>query len=311
MDLDKIIKFREEQQAKQDEATALKNRQIEDDNRIKLLAKTTVSSNETLRKTIEKTNTKEDLAQLTDVVADLTVSSFVTQKKTIEQLNELNKAITELPKTFPDSPKFPEIPIPPEEITVKNLGEVTSWLEKVVKGISNIKFNPKIEVSTPKVVVPETVVNVPETKLDLTPITQGLIDVKKEFGKIKLETDFSKLEGAVKKTTDAINNLSFPVPNYVLPFSKDGKATQVTLNSDGSLPTSTTLTTTSYKTEVDKSTTTNVIYIGKAPIGTALGTGAWQIKKIDKTVTDNVTITFAAAGAFTATWNNRGSETYS
>lgn len=65
------------------------------------------------------------------------------------------------------------------------------------------------------------------------------------------------------------------------------------------------------KTKVDKSTTTNVIYIGKAPIGTALGTGAWQIKKIDKTVTDNVTITFAAAGAFTATWNNRGSETYS
>jgi hypothetical protein len=65
------------------------------------------------------------------------------------------------------------------------------------------------------------------------------------------------------------------------------------------------------KTEVDKSTTTDVIYIGKAPIGTATSTAGWQIKKIDKTVTDNVTITFAAAGAFTATWNNRGSETYS
>lgn len=72
-----------------------------------------------------------------------------------------------------------------------------------------------------------------------------------------------------------------------------------------------TTTTTNYKTEVDKSTTTNVIYIGKAPIGTATSTAGWQIKKIDKTVTDNVTITFAAAGAFTATWNNRGSETYS
>ncbi len=64
------------------------------------------------------------------------------------------------------------------------------------------------------------------------------------------------------------------------------------------------------KVLVDKATT-NIIYIGKAPIGTALGSGAWQIKKVDKTVTDNVTITFAAAGAFTATWNNRGSETYS
>lgn len=72
-----------------------------------------------------------------------------------------------------------------------------------------------------------------------------------------------------------------------------------------------TTTTTNYKTEVDKSTTTNVIYIGKAPIGTATSTAGWQIKKIDKTVTDNVTITFAASGAFTATWTNRASETYS
>lgn len=67
---------------------------------------------------------------------------------------------------------------------------------------------------------------------------------------------------------------------------------------------------TNYKTLVDKATT-NVIYIGKAAIGTSTGSAAWLIKKVDKTVTDNVTITFAAAGAFTATWNNRGSETYS
>lgn len=67
---------------------------------------------------------------------------------------------------------------------------------------------------------------------------------------------------------------------------------------------------TNYKTLVDKATT-NIIYIGKAPIGTSTGSGSWQIKKIDKTVTDNVTITYAAAGAFTATWTNRGSETYS
>ncbi len=64
------------------------------------------------------------------------------------------------------------------------------------------------------------------------------------------------------------------------------------------------------KVLVDKSVT-DIIYIGKAPVGTATSTAGWQIKKIDKTVTDNVTITFAAAGAFTATWNNRGSETYS
>ena len=59
------------------------------------------------------------------------------------------------------------------------------------------------------------------------------------------------------------------------------------------------------KTEVDKSTTTDVIYIGKAPIGTATSTAGWQIKKIDKTVTDNVEITFGASGAFTCKWTER------
>lgn len=57
--------------------------------------------------------------------------------------------------------------------------------------------------------------------------------------------------------------------------------------------------------------TTNIIYIGKAKNGTSLSAANWQIKKIDMTVTNNITTTFANAGAFTATWNNRASETYS
>lgn len=60
-----------------------------------------------------------------------------------------------------------------------------------------------------------------------------------------------------------------------------------------------------YKTKIDKSSTTNVIYIGKAAIGTATSAASWQIKKIDKTVTDNVEITFGAAGAFTCKWTER------
>lgn len=61
--------------------------------------------------------------------------------------------------------------------------------------------------------------------------------------------------------------------------------------------------TTSKKTLIDK-TTTNVIYVGKATIGTATSTGSWQITKIDKT-TSPFSITYAAAGASTATWDNR------
>lgn len=62
------------------------------------------------------------------------------------------------------------------------------------------------------------------------------------------------------------------------------------------------------KTKIDKSSTTNVIYIGKADSGTATSASAWTITKIDKTVTDNVTITHTGT---TAVWDNRTSETYS
>lgn len=65
-----------------------------------------------------------------------------------------------------------------------------------------------------------------------------------------------------------------------------------------------------YKTKVDKATT-NIIYIGKAALGTATSAPSWQIAKVDKTVTDNVTITYADSAAFTATRDDRASESYS
>lgn len=61
------------------------------------------------------------------------------------------------------------------------------------------------------------------------------------------------------------------------------------------------------KTKIDKSSTTNVIYIGKANLGTALSAASWTITKIDKTVTDNITITHTGT---TAVWNDRLTETY-
>mgnify|MGYP007071582261 CR=1 FL=1 len=223
----------------------------------------------------------------------------------IDAINSLRDQLIKLPSEMPEVETV-------EEVTVKNLDDFKSYIKPLLDAINSLELSPTFD---PKIEVKPADVKITTEKLDTSDLLQSIDTLSVEFGKLAKKeqpaVDLTKVIEATKATTKAINNLSFPVPNYVLPFSKDGKATQVTLNSDGSLPTSTTLTTTSYKTEVDKSTTTNVIYIGKAPIGTALGSGAWQIKKVDKTVTDNVTITFAAAGAFTATWNNRGSETYS
>lgn len=65
------------------------------------------------------------------------------------------------------------------------------------------------------------------------------------------------------------------------------------------------------KTLIDKTTTTDVIYIGEASTGTATSSATWFITKVDKT-TSPISITYAAAGDSTATWDNRATaETYS
>lgn len=60
---------------------------------------------------------------------------------------------------------------------------------------------------------------------------------------------------------------------------------------------------------LDDTSTTNVTYVGKAPIGTATSAAAWQIQKIDET--SGMSITWANDGLFTAKWTEILTETYS
>lgn len=70
-------------------------------------------------------------------------------------------------------------------------------------------------------------------------------------------------------------------------------------------------TTSPQKTLIDKTTTTDVIYVGEAEIGTATSAASWFITKINKS-SSPISITYAAGGASTATWDNRATtETYS
>jgi hypothetical protein len=61
---------------------------------------------------------------------------------------------------------------------------------------------------------------------------------------------------------------------------------------------------------LDNTTTANVTYVGKAPIGTATSSAAWQIKRLDET--SGLVVTWADGDAnFDNTWDNRASITYS
>jgi len=206
-----------------------------------------------------------------------------------DQLTSLNK------KEAPETPDY-----------AKPIVEALDKLSVQVKGI-DVKptFTPKIDVKSPEV-------SVMAPKVDLSELNQTLKkSIPKAFEEaIKLipqteipEQDDSEMLTLLRSlisTTEEVRDKRTPLPA----FPKQ----MVVTNSDGSAIGGST--TTYYKVLVDKATT-DIIYIGKAPIGTATSTAGWQIKKIDKTVTDNITITFAASGAFTAMWNNRGSEVYS
>jgi hypothetical protein len=233
-------------------------------------------------------------------------------KPLVDELRSVKRELTLVPGKI----KTPE---QKDSVKVTNLNEVNLNTKDLEKAIKNLKLDPKIEVKPADVNI---------APVDLKPLKDGLLDVLKaikaqkypEFPTIE-PTDLTNVE---KKLDESNKHLKKIVDKPMgggggggngTPYvDNTGRPVNVEVETDGSIPVTVvaggSAGTANLNTRVDKATT-DIIYIGKAALGTATSTAGWQIKKIDKTVTDNVTITFAAAGAFSATWNNRGSEVYS
>jgi hypothetical protein len=85
------------------------------------------------------------------------------------------------------------------------------------------------------------VVNMPKSdvKVDLKPVQSALADVKAaiEANKVQMpEINFDDVIAGLQAVQSTIANLTFPVPNYVLPFkTSDGKASQALVDSSGNL----------------------------------------------------------------------------
>ncbi len=93
-------------------------------------------------------------------------------------------------------------------------------------------MNPVVNVPAPKVTVNEK-------EVDLSPLTilLGSIEQAVKDSKIQLP-DNADLREDTQAISKAIKSLSFPVPNYILPFKDvNGKAVQVVLDSSGNVPT--------------------------------------------------------------------------
>lgn len=91
------------------------------------------------------------------------------------------------------------------------------------------------------------IVNVPKqsVSVDTKPLIGAVNEIKKAIKDSKIdipETDLTKVVNGLKDLKKTISNLSFPVPNYVLPFrDASGKAVQVQVDSNGKLPTTATI----------------------------------------------------------------------
>lgn len=137
----------------------------------------------------------------------------VDQTQVIKLLGELKDAISQLPANMPP---MPEVPVPPDKVAVTNHPDYKPDFQKLAKSMP--KFDPQ-------------------------PIVKAVAEATKAINDIQIpetETpDNTPLIDAINAVQDTIANLSFPVPNYVLPFqTTSGKATQITLSTDGKLPVS-------------------------------------------------------------------------
>lgn len=148
----------------------------------------------------------------------------------IDAINSLRDQLIKLPSEMPEVETV-------EEVTVKNISDFKGYIKPLLDAINKLELSPTFD---PKIEVKPADVKITTEKLDTSDLLQSIDTLSVEFGKLAKKeqpaVDLTKVIEATKATTKAINSLSFPVPNYVLPFIKDGKATQVVLDSNGSIP---------------------------------------------------------------------------
>lgn len=166
-----------------------------------------------------------DSTDLGDTVANLG-DKIITAIDAIKTDQSLIKVITGLASEFKAVCKAYESATKAQAKVIK---EAVTNLEKE---LGSKEFSPEIKVETPPVRI---------QPIDNSELTQAIARVESAIKANKVDMpkiDFSKLQNDVKDVAKAINSLSFPVPNYVLPFKdpNTGKATQVMLTADGKVP---------------------------------------------------------------------------
>lgn len=213
-----------------------------------------------------------------------------TLETQVALLANLEKAVNAIPSKI-------VIPEAATEVTVTTNQLYVDKIQAVVDAVKAIKmdFKPTISVKPTDVTV-NTDLSLLENKLDV------LTTAVKAISVVIPEPDDSKMLEAIQQVSKTINNLSFPVPNYVLPFKNaSGAATQAPLDANGILQVASPVLTERYDYSDNQD-----IFVGEAPKGTADNALGWTIYRYD------LASSSAASGkvATDVSWDNRMSGVY-
>lgn len=322
-DFQKIVDSLDEQQKnekKQTEKDFLHQQQMANTRHSSKKIIDTLNENESKTKNVNVTNdiaTKEDIDNVIEQLKENQLATLLGNQKPsimlasgvevddiIEPLNEKISAALDAITNSNSNEKLAKQLDSSFKTFTKELSSFIEENKNILNTIPEELSNAvdRIDVK-PVVNVPKAEVRVEQNQIDISPLLDKLSKVESAVKQIKLPTtDNTELMSTVDSVRNAIESLSFPVPNYVLPFkSSDGKATQALLDDDGNVITSSAI-----KTERYDYLNPTTIYIGQADVGSSESASVWTIFKYDLLSSSNA----SGKVKYNGIWNNRATETY-
>lgn len=233
------------------------------------------------------------------------------QEKTNKLLDEVDNKLSEVKnEIINEIPEIPELPEYPTEMEISNFPDV----QKVE--ITNLQDKaPIINVEAPQVNVEAPIVNIDTDSIEqelktsnetLKEISEKLNE-KEEIETIKKVTLVDEdgkptsFGGGGSSAAKYLNNTNSIIINPATEEKQDAIVSAISALGA----------TTNYATQVDKTSTTDVIYIGEATIGSATSSAVWRIQKVDNTGGDTEIIWADGNDNFDNIYDNRTSLTYS
>lgn len=190
----------------------------------------------------QKRSDKQDTEYKQSLVDAL--KGFSEEVKTLTDSLETT-GVKKLDQSFIDAVKSLEsVSKSIQNIKIENDSNLEESLAQLARAFASIDFRPVIKVAPTKVDVKQ-----PEINIDLKPV----IDAINKLEKSEVNIDVSGLSKEIGKVYKAVNDLKFPVANYILPFKDiNGRAAQVQLDSSGNLPVAASISTAGLATDTNQ-----------------------------------------------------------